>query len=138
MHRTQLLRLCDKVESVDRMLAASRDQQHPDQEHEPPRATENGDDKELKPQVSLRAYWLLKNMKSLDGLPGLLTAPDAILSMTPQSHFDKDSPRPTLRPNTGVAGAARDRKWFVSGFVLGTVTVFVITRLVETCLGFLY
>ncbi|KAG8215713.1 hypothetical protein J3R82DRAFT_7593 [Butyriboletus roseoflavus] len=139
MHRTQLARISDKVETVDRMLAASRDQQRPDQEEDLPRTTENGDDKESKSQLSLRTYWLLKNKHSLDGLPGLLTAPDAILSMTPQSHFDKDGPRPMLRRNTAVFDTVRDRKWFVSGAmvsirsgVTASLTVLSVLGLAQT------
>lgn len=124
MHRTQLLRMCDNIENVDRALAASRSRQHQDREHD-----EDGGDKASTPQLSIRAYWLLKNMSSLDGLPGLLTAPDAMLSMTPQSNFDKDAPRPMLRRSTEPAITARDRKWFGSGIALGAIIVFALTRL---------
>ncbi|KAH0835603.1 hypothetical protein J3R83DRAFT_9328 [Lanmaoa asiatica] len=102
MHRTQLLRACDNVENMDRMLAASRDRQLPDQEHDLLHAAESGDGHELAPPLSLHAYWLRKNMNSLDGLPGLLTAPGAILGMTPRSYFSKDAPRPMLRRSTRV------------------------------------
>lgn len=127
MHRTQLLRMSDKVESMDRALAASRDRQ----EHDP---TGDGGDrasKDLKPQMTLRSYWLLKNMTSLDGLPGLVTAPDAILGMVPQNNFDRDSPRPMLpvRRSTELANTVRDFKWLASGFVLGAVAVLTITTL---------
>ena len=126
MHRTQLLRLCDNIENVDRMLAASCDRQQQDREHD---VQGEGGDKASTPQLSLRAYWLRKNMNSLDGLPGLVTAPDAILSMTPQNNFDKDAPRPMLRHSKEAANTARDRKWFASGFALGAITVFALTRL---------
>jgi hypothetical protein len=119
--------MCDKVEDMDRTLAASRNRQHQDREHDIPG---DGGDKASKPKLSIRAYWLLKNKSSLDGLPGLLTAPDAILSMTPQSNFDKDAPRPMLRRSTEFANTARDCKWFASGFALGVVIVFALTRLV--------
>lgn len=135
MHRTQLLRMCDNIETVDRMVAASRDHQRPDQEHDHPHTAENGDDKESKPRLSLRTYWLLKNKNSLDGLPGLLTAPDAVLTMTPQNDFDKNCPRPMLRRSTGVAYTARDCKWFVSGIVIGAVTMFAVTRFTEGLKG---
>ena len=130
MHRTQLLRICDKVENVDRALAAvaSQDRQNLYQERDATLVGDGGG-KASTTRLSLRKYWLLKNMNSLDGLPGLLTAPDVILGMPPQSSFDKDSPRPMLRRNTEIANTARDRKWFTSGFVLGAVTVFAITRL---------
>jgi len=127
MHRTQLLRICDKVENVDRTLAASRDRQPQDRGHG---VLGEGGDKASTPQLSLRAYRLLKNMNSLDGLPGLLTAPDAILSMTPQSSFDKDAPRPMLRRSTEAANTARDRKVFASGLALGAIILFVLSRLV--------
>ena len=129
MHRTQLLRLADKFESGDRELAASRNRTHSDQGHDLPCATEDANDKGSNPTFSLHKYWLLKNASSLDGLPGLLTAPDAILDMAPQNNFDKDAPRPMLRRSTGVDNTTRDRRWFASGFVLGAVAVFAITRL---------
>ncbi|KAF8129772.1 hypothetical protein EV363DRAFT_1336472 [Boletus edulis] len=135
MHRTQLHRMVDKIEDVDRarVLVAS-DRQPPEQAHGTVPGAGNddgaGEKPELsKPRLSLRTYWLLKNMKSLDGLPGLVTAPGAILRMTPQNNFDRDTPRPMVHRRTQVASTARDRKWFASGFVLGAVTVFALTRL---------
>jgi len=77
---------------------------------------------------SLQAYWLAENMCSVDGLTGLVTAPDAALTMTPQSEFDEATPRPRLRRDPQVAEAARDRKWLAMGFVLGAVSVFAISR----------
>lgn len=138
MHRTQLLRLYDRIENVDREQVASHDAQHSDHGHEShdvPSITTDGDKKESKPPLSLRTYWLWKNMSSLDGLPGLLTAPDAILYMAPQSNFDKDGARPMLRDlrrSKEVDNTARDRKWFAPGFVMGAVTIFAITRIVES------
>lgn len=129
MHRTQLSRMVNNIENVERELAASRNRD----------TTSAGDggagDKSSKLKVSLRTYWLSKNMRSLDGLPGLLTAPDAVFSLTPQNNFDKDSPRPTLRRNTEVANTARDRKWFVSGVVLGAVIVFALNALARGLTG---
>lgn len=136
-HRTQLLRFYDKVEDVDRSLAASCDQQRSDQAGDATLARDGSagaGDKASKPQISLRRYWVVENMLSLDGLPGLSTAPDAILGMTPQSNFDKDGPRPMLRRGTEVSNTAlgRDHKWFVSGFVLGTVSVLALTILARS------
>lgn len=79
------------------------------------------------PRTSLRGYWLLKNLRSLDGLPGLVTAPDAILIMTPQSRFDKDT-RPMMRRVKGVVGDSQrsvfgDRISFASGFISGAVAM---------------
>ena len=71
----------------------------------------------------------------VDGLPGLLTAPGAVLSMTPQSNFDKNSPRPMLRRGTEAANTTQVRKWFLSGFMLGAVTMFVIIRLAGSSRG---
>jgi len=66
-------------------------------------------------------------MRSLDGLQGLVTAPDAILSMTPQSRFDKDT-RPMMRRTKGGSNNSRglifeDRISFASGFMLGAVSM---------------
>lgn len=119
MQRTQLLRICNNAENRDRTLA----------DRQPHDATEDGSDEASPFQLSLRAYWLLQNKNSVDGLPGLLTAPGAMLSMTPQSNFDKNSPRPMLRRSTEAANTTQVRKWFVSGFMLGAVTMFAIVRL---------
>lgn len=137
MHRTQLLRLYDRLETGERALLASRNNQHANQENGHANPTENGGDKEsaVTPTMTLRKYWLIKNMKSLDGLPGLLTAPDAALEMIPQSNFDKDSARPMLRHVKGDDKTTQVRSWFASGFVLGAVTVFAVTRLVERLKG---
>ncbi|KIJ07289.1 hypothetical protein PAXINDRAFT_103021 [Paxillus involutus ATCC 200175] len=123
--RTQLLRYFDKREAVDRSFASSQQQ--------PGSCSDDNCDSEVAPakgetvpQGSLRAYWLLKNTHSLDGLPGLLTAPDAIPTATPQSHFDKGGLRPTLR-----RGDESGRLVFGSlalGFALGIVTATAITR----------
>lgn len=69
----------------------------------------------------------MKNLRSLDGLPGLVTAPDAILIMTPQSRFDKDT-RPMMRRVKGVVGDSQrsvfgDRISFASGFISGAVAM---------------
>lgn len=136
--RTQLLRYFDKREAVDRSFASSQQQQQPgscsDDNCDSEVAPVKGD---TVPQGSLRAYWLLKNTHSLDGLPGLLTAPDAIPAATPQSRFDKDGLRPTLRRGDGSDGVGAnesgrlvfgDGKSLALGFALGIVTATAISR----------
>ncbi|KAF9226303.1 hypothetical protein BS17DRAFT_800972 [Gyrodon lividus] len=130
-HRTQLLRAFDKMEAVDRSFASSQQQQQPGSCDEyDDRGSEVSPAKgEIVPHDSLRAYWLLKNTRSLDSLPGLLTAPDAIPSVTPQSLFDKEAPRPTLHRNGRSGGLMfGDGKSLVLGFALGAVTATAITR----------
>ncbi|KAF8552676.1 hypothetical protein OG21DRAFT_1511162 [Imleria badia] len=126
MHRTQHLRLSNMVENAERALAAVRNQHNPDQEHNAS-LVRGGGEASIR-QTSLRKYWLLENKNSVDGLPGLLTAPDAMLVMPPQSNFDKDGPRPMLRRGTNVPSIGPDRKSFVFGFMLGAVIVFAITK----------
>ncbi|KAG6372086.1 hypothetical protein JVT61DRAFT_8799 [Boletus reticuloceps] len=124
--------MVDKIEDVDRALALVASDRQPPEQAVPVAGNDDGagEKPELsKPRLSLRTYWLLKNMKSLDGLPGLVTAPGAILGMAPQKNFDRDTPRPMVHRRTQVASTARDRNWFASGFVLGAVTVFALTRL---------
>lgn len=122
-HRTQLLRVLDKFETEDRSLAASN----------APAQFDDTNDLKTKgttpPRMSLRAYWLLKNMHSLDGLPGLATAPDAIFSMTPQSRFDKEI-RPMMRNKRGPVKDLQgwvigDYLGFASGFMCGGVAILV-------------
>ncbi|KIJ63143.1 hypothetical protein HYDPIDRAFT_113718 [Hydnomerulius pinastri MD-312] len=120
-HRTQLLRSMNKKEDIDRKFASCSDVEKKDSDAVPP--------------GSLRAYWLLKNMRSLDGLPGLLTAPDAIPGVTPQNNFDKDAPRPMLRKNnwgdvTDKSGGLvfGDGRSLALGFVLGAVAASALTR----------
>ena len=123
MHRTQLLRFAAKLEGGDQKLAASCD--------DPP----CGDAETPMRPTTLRTYWLVKNMRSVDGLPGLLTAPDAVLGMTPLNNFDEDAPRPMLRRGKGGGSAVGHSTWFISGFALGAVVVFGITRLVHRLKG---
>ena len=68
-------------------------------------------------------------MRSLVGLQGLVTAPDAILSMPPQSRFDKDT-RPRMRQIKGGANYSQefmfgDRISCASGFVSGALAMLV-------------
>ncbi|KAI9568101.1 hypothetical protein HD554DRAFT_818744 [Boletus coccyginus] len=115
-HRTQLLRFLGKMEDNDRSLAASNG----------PSCDPNlQKGKGAVPYRSLRGYWLLKNMRSLDGLPGLLTAPDIASSLIPQSRFDKHT-RPTMRQTKGGVDCSQgfrfgDRIGFASGFMSGAV-----------------
>ncbi|KAG6334471.1 hypothetical protein ID866_4619 [Astraeus odoratus] len=121
-HRTQLHRLLDLKENADRAMALLvRDS--------------FGAQRDDIPSNSLRAYWLRKNMKSLDGLPGLLTAPDAIARTIPHNNFDKNAPRPTLRL---LGSADKDIHGFVGkdhgkalalGFFLGATTATILTRI---------
>jgi len=124
MQRTQLLRISYNAENRDRTLATSRDSDRQSND-----ATGDDGDEASPFEMSLRAYWLFQNQNSVDGLPGLLKAPDAMLNMTPQSNFDKNSPRPMLRRSTKATNTNQDRKWFLSGFMLGAVTMLAIIRL---------
>jgi len=124
-HRTQLLRFFDKIEDSDRSLAASNGREQSEQPPTPSCDPNLQKEKSAVPYRTLRGYWLLKNMRSLDGLPGLLTAPDAAFSLIPQSRFDKDT-RPTLRQIKGGMNCSQgfglgDRIGFASGFMSGAV-----------------
>ncbi|KAF8434552.1 hypothetical protein L210DRAFT_3410509 [Boletus edulis BED1] len=111
-HRTQLLSHFDKLET---------EQSEPD--------VNDPGSKGAAPPSDLRGYWLLKNIRSLDGLPGLVTAPDAIRSMIPHGRFDKDT-RPMKRSRKGVgylqALVPRDRTSFISGFMSSVVAMLVL------------
>lgn len=129
IHRTQLLRSYDKYETRDRLLAVSNGQEQSEQQLVPPCDANVQKEKGATPPRTLRGYWLLKNMRSLDGLQGLVTAPDAILSMTPQSRFDKDT-RPMMRQTKGGSNKNNsqglmfgDRTSFASGFLLGALSM---------------
>ena len=129
IHRTQLLRFHDKRETGDRLLAASNGQVQSEQQSIPPCDANVQKEKGAAPPRTIREYWLLKNMRSLDGLQGLVTAPDAIFSMTPQSRFDKDA-RPRMRQTKGGANYSQrfmfgDRISCASGFVSGALAMLV-------------
>lgn len=129
-HRIQLLRALDKFETGDRLLAASNGREQSEQRPIPCCDTNDHKEKGATPsRTSLRGYWLLKNTRSLDGLPGLVTGPDAILSMTPQSHFDKDT-RPMMRHKKEKENGSKrlvfgDHISFASGFMSGAVAMLV-------------
>lgn len=135
-HRTQLLRAFDKFETGDRLLAASNGREQFEQQLIPPYDTNDHKEKGATPsRTSLRAYWLLKNMRSLDGLPGLATGPDAILNMTPQSRFDKDT-RPMMRHRKEMENGSQelvfgDRLSFASGFMSGAVAMLVFAAILR-------
>lgn len=80
-HRTQLLRMANIKESCD----------HPS-------------DPEIH-QKGIKAYWARMNLRSVDGLPGLLTAPDS--KVIPVNNFDKESQRPKLRYSSSREGSAQ-------------------------------
>ena len=107
-HRTQLDRMAALKEGADRDNAL-RGQTDP-------------------PPNSLRAHWLLHNANSLDGLPALLIAPDAMARVIPQHNFDKNVPRPTLNvirgyDKNGRGVVVKDRqKALALSFFLGAIT----------------
>jgi hypothetical protein len=80
----------------------------------------------------LKAYWVLKNLSSVDGLPGLLTAPDSA-KVTRPSAFDKEGPRPKLHrlssrnadmlSTTGAALAV--------GFAIGALVATALPRILS-------
>jgi hypothetical protein len=81
-------------------------------------------------QKGLRAYWIRKNLRSVDGLPGLLTAPDS--KVTPVSVFDKEGPRPKLhRPSSRDRSALSISATFTIGFALGALATTVIPRILS-------
>ncbi|KAH7909871.1 hypothetical protein BJ138DRAFT_1154209 [Hygrophoropsis aurantiaca] len=93
-HRTQLLRFFDKKESAE--------------------SDENG----------LKAYWNLKNLRSLDGLPGLLTAPDS--KDTPSSSFDIDA---VVQKSKSKEKGTSDKVGLLVGFAAGALVATAVPRL---------
>ena len=124
VHRTQLLRFYDKCETGDRLLAASNGQEQSEQQSILPYDANIRKEKGAPPRT-LRENWVM-NMRSLDGLQGLVIAPDAILSMPPQSRFDKVT-RPRMRTKGGANHPQglmfRDPISFASGFMSGTLAM---------------
>ena len=120
------------MEAGDRSLAASNNRERLEQQFIPPCGIDDLKAKGGPPSRSLRGYWLLKNMRSLDGLTGLVTAPDTILSMTPQSHFDKDV-RPMVHHRKGKENYSQrlfgDRINYASGFVSGAIAMLALAAL---------
>ncbi|KAG0700601.1 hypothetical protein DFH29DRAFT_807469 [Suillus ampliporus] len=109
-HRTQLLRWLDTKESCDRVSGTTT-------------STEID-------QTGLRAYWIRKNLTSLDGLPGLLTAPDS--NATPFSVFDKEGPRPKLHRLSEREGVAMSSGATLAiGFALGALVATALPRILS-------
>ena len=81
-------------------------------------------------QGGIKAYWKRKNLRSVDGLPGLLTAPDS--KVTPVSNFDKEGPRPKLRrPSSKEGSALSICATLGTGFVLGVLANTVFHRILS-------
>ena len=121
-HRTQLDRIAALKEGADRDNAL-RSRNNPGGQADPS-------------PNSLRAHWLLNNSNSLDGLPALLTAPDAMARVVPQHNFDKNAPRPTL--DVVTRGYDKNRrsvvlkdhqKALVLSFFLGAITATAFTQI---------
>ncbi|KAI6134787.1 hypothetical protein EV401DRAFT_1105434 [Pisolithus croceorrhizus] len=121
-HRTRLHRFSEMKERVDRAHALPPD-------------SENLDVQQINvPSNSLREYWLRNNMKSLDGLPGLLTAPDALVRIAPQNNFQSTTMSGALR-GCGTSNKEshvifkHPEKTFILGFFLGAVAVAAYTMI---------
>jgi hypothetical protein len=81
-------------------------------------------------QKGIKAYWIRKNLRSLDGLPGLLTAPDS--KVKPVGVFDKEGPRPKLhhispRRENRLSSSAN----IAIGFALGAFATTVLHRVLS-------
>lgn len=99
-HRTQLLRMADIEESRNRVSSTVSS----------PETDKTG----------IKAYWVRKNLRSLDGLPGLLVAPDS--KVTPVNNFNKESQRPKLRYSSSREGSSQSSGASVAiGFALGAL-----------------
>jgi len=103
-HRTKLLEFFDKKENAERMAP-------------PGGVSDDG----------LKAYWALKNMKSIDGLEGLSVAHKACT--TPQSTFDKVE---EMKPQAALVESRRDTGniKFLAGLSLGIFLSAFYVRLV--------
>jgi hypothetical protein len=75
-------------------------------------------------QRGLKAYWIQKNVRSVDGLPGLLTAPDS--KVKPISVFDKEGPRPMLHRPSRDANVLSISATLAIGFTLGALAATVL------------
>jgi len=105
-HRTKLLQYFDKKENADRKAGLG-----------------------YRPDDGLKAYWVRKNMKSIDGLGGLSFAHEA--DAVPQSIFNeaeekKSSKAEVLIKSRPMMGNVK----FVAGFSLGIVFSALYVRLV--------
>ncbi|KAI6007863.1 hypothetical protein EDC04DRAFT_928616 [Pisolithus marmoratus] len=121
-NRTRLHRFSEAKERVDRAHALPPD-------------SENLDAQQINvPPNSLREYWLRENTKSLDGLPGLLTAPDAIARFPPPNNFQSTSTPGMLCDQRNSSKRSYDivkhpDKAFILGFFLGIATATVFTKI---------
>lgn len=95
-HRTKLLHYFDKKENADRKA-------------EPERQCDNG----------LKAYWALKNLKSIDGLDGLSIAHK--VDVMPQSMFDEAEERKPYKASVVTKSRPGGNYKFLAGFLLGTI-----------------
>jgi hypothetical protein len=105
-HRTKLLDYYDKKESADRAAGA-----------------------ECPSDDGLKAYWALKNLKSIDGLDGLSNAHKS--DVIPQSVYDKAKEGRKEQNGVGSIGAYWNRGdlKFVAGLSLGLVMSATYVRL---------
>ncbi|OAX40583.1 hypothetical protein K503DRAFT_599954 [Rhizopogon vinicolor AM-OR11-026] len=107
-HRTKIIRALDMKESCDRASATAAST-------------------EMDPR-GLKAYWIQENLRSLDGLPGLLTAPDSKATFI--SVFDKEGPRPILRRLSSREGNALTSSATLGiCFALGVLVTTVLPRI---------
>lgn len=111
-HRTQLLRIADMFESRDRASAKTS-----------PEINQNG----------LKSYWAHKNSRSVDGLPGLLTAFGS--NVTPVNNFDREVQRPKLQHSLLRKGSTLGQgsgASLVIGFVLGVLVATILFHILST------
>src|SRR6267154_6268105 len=109
-HRNLLYRVADRAESCDRAsdVAASM---------------------EISRKV-IKAYWTHENLRSMDGLPGLLTAPAS--KVTPVSVYDKAGARPKLhRPSSKEGNALSSGANLAIGFALGALVTAALPRILS-------
>ncbi|KAG1798909.1 uncharacterized protein HD556DRAFT_1232074 [Suillus plorans] len=99
-HRTQLLRMADMDESRNCVSST---------------VSSSETDKK-----GIKARWARNNLRSIDGLPGLLVAPDS--KVTPVNNFNKESQRPKLRYSSSREGSSQSSGANVAiGFALGAL-----------------
>jgi hypothetical protein len=84
-------------------------------------------------QNGLKSYWAQQNSRSVDGLPGLLTAPESKVALV--NNFDKEVQRPKLKYSSSRKGSVQSSNANLAiGFVLGAfvaTTVFYILSATE-------
>ena len=105
-HRTKLLNYFNKKENADRKTKA-----------------------EHRSDGGLKAYWALKNLKSIDGLPGLSLAHTA--DITPQSIFDEAEERKPYKASVLMQSQQNSGNIkFLAGFLLGIALSMIYVTLV--------